>query len=289
MTNKSGIIIVNKPSGISTNGVIQKVKRNLGIKKVGHAGTLDPLATGVVICLVNNGTKISDYLLNADKGYLVTMKLFVATDSYDSDGEVIETQEPFPISLAEVEAVVAKYSGLNYDQTPPIYSAIKVQGKKLYEYALQNQEVEIQKRNITIQNLDLVKYDHVKQEIILDVKCSKGTYVRSLIVDLAKELGTVAHVTSLQRTKSGSFTIEQAVDMYDVNENDIIDLYTVLQNEHYPILKTNNLKDVMFGKKIILDAQDNLVFIEDEHHNILACYEREQDKVFKCRRGGLNN
>ncbi|AUF83922.1 tRNA pseudouridine(55) synthase TruB [Mesoplasma syrphidae] len=287
--NKSGVIIVNKPSGITTNGVIQKVKRSLGIKKVGHAGTLDPLATGVVICLVNNGTKVSDYLLNADKAYIVTMKLFVATDTYDSDGKILHTQVPFEISQSQIEAVVAKYDGLNYDQTPPIYSAIKVQGKKLYEYALDNREVEIQKRNITIQSLKLLGYDQIKQEITLEVKCSKGTYVRSLVVDFANDLQTIAHVTALQRTKSGSFTIDAAINMHDISEKDIIDLHTVLQNEQHSIVKTDNLKDVMLGKKIVLNTSDNLVFIEDEHHNILACYERDQNNVFKCRRGGLNN
>ncbi|WP_026389508.1 tRNA pseudouridine(55) synthase TruB [[Acholeplasma] multilocale] len=288
--NKSGIIIIDKPTGMSTNTVIQKVKRNLGIKKVGHAGTLDPLATGVVICLINNGTKVSDYLLNMDKEYLVTMKLFTATDSYDSDGEVTESQKPFEISLANVEHVVKKYNGLNYNQTPPIYSAIKVNGKKLYEYAREGKEVEVKKRNITINELELVSYNQETNEITLRAACSKGTYIRSLIVDIAADLGTVAHVTMLRRVKSGQFSIEHAVEPYDANESNIINLYETIKMNEYPIVVLDDLRDVNFGKKIILkDQSADVVFIGDADNNIAACYEREKDSLFKCKRGGLNN
>ncbi|ATZ18699.1 tRNA pseudouridine synthase B [Williamsoniiplasma somnilux] len=283
----SGIFIVDKPEGLSTNAVIQKVKRKFNIKKIGHAGTLDPLATGVVVCLVNSATKISDFLLNADKQYLVTVKLFVATDSYDADGTIIEQQEPWKIETSQVEAVIAKFNGLTYKQTPPIYSAIKVNGKKLYEYARENTQIAVEPREITIQALEFVNFQN--DEITLKIDCSKGTYVRSLIVDIAKELGTIAHVKTLRRTQSGGFAINSAKSLDTLEENDLISLRQTLLLSKQTIITVNNIKDVEFGKKILLSNCDvDLVFIEDDKQNIIACYQREKNDLFACRRGGLN-
>ncbi|WP_031543178.1 tRNA pseudouridine(55) synthase TruB [Mesoplasma photuris] len=287
---KSGIIIIDKSQGISTNHVIQKAKRSLGIKKVGHAGTLDPLATGVVVCLVNNGTKISDYLLSSDKQYLVTMKLFTSTDSYDSDGEITETQNPFEISLEEVKNAIKHFDGLNYDQTPPIYSAIKVGGKKLYEYALSGQDVDIKKRNVTIKKLELIDYNVEAGEITLKADCSKGTYIRSLIVDIAEQLNTIAHVVMLRRTKSGQFSIEDATTLDNITEDHIINIHDALVMNHFPLVTLKDVTDVSFGKPItLLDNNEPIVFIQNSDNQVIACYEHVKDNHYKCRRGGLNN
>lgn len=283
---QSGIFIINKPTGWTTHDVVQKIKHKLGVKKIGHAGTLDPLATGVVICLINNGTKISDFLLNADKQYLVTMKLFTATDSYDIDGQITQQDQPFSISEEQVKAVVEKYNGLNYDQTPPIYSAIKLNGKKLYEYARNNQTVEIAQRNVTIKNLELIKF--ANDEITLKVDCSKGTYVRSLIVDIAHDLGTVAHVTMLERTKSGKFDLANAQTIENVQWSDLIDLKNTLLLNDNQIINYSNIEDVLFGKKIKLNEKHDLVFIQDSTGTIIACYKRDRGDIFKCLRGGFN-
>lgn len=283
--NKSGIIILNKPSGLTTNHLIQKIKKKLNVKKIGHAGTLDPLATGVVICLINSGTKLSDYFLNENKAYEVSMKLFKATDTYDSDGEVIEEQTKFTITQANVEEVISKFNGLTYDQEPPIYSAIKVNGKKLYEYARENQVVKIDKRKITINSLTLNSY--LNDEISMTVYCSKGTYIRSLVVDIAKELNTIAHVTRLNRIESGNFKIQDAVTMEECELTDIINMYDAMKIANFEIIEVQETTNIEHGKKIELMTDNDLVFISNTNQELIACYEREKENTFKCRRGGL--
>ncbi|KAF5295711.1 hypothetical protein FQA39_LY12884 [Lamprigera yunnana] len=157
-----------------------QVKKKLNIKKVGHAGTLDPLASGVVVVLINNGTKLSDFLLSEDKHYEFTIKLFTSTSTYDAEGEITKQVEPFQITFDQLREVVAKYQQYTYDQTPPIYSAIKVKGKKLYQYALDNQKIDIKPRTITINSLELLNYEVRNNELTFKANCSKGTYIRSL-------------------------------------------------------------------------------------------------------------
>ncbi|ATQ35439.1 tRNA pseudouridine synthase B [Mesoplasma entomophilum] len=284
--NKSGIIILNKPQGLTTNHLIQRLKKKLNVKKIGHAGTLDPLATGVVICLINSGTKLSDYFLNENKAYEVTMKLFKSTDTYDSDGEIIEEQEHFEIKKQEIEEVVSKFNGLTYEQEPPMYSAIKVEGKKLYEYARENQIVKVKKRTIKINSLILDKYE--EDEISLTVYCSKGTYIRSLIVDIAKELNTIAHVTRLNRIESGNFKIADSVSLEDCDESNLIEMFDAIKMANYEIIKLENILNIEHGKKIELETKNDIVFISNKADQVIACYEREKNNLFKCKRGGLN-
>ncbi|ATZ16476.1 tRNA pseudouridine55 synthase [Entomoplasma freundtii] len=283
-----GIFVVDKPVGLSTNAVIQTIKRNLKIKKVGHAGTLDPLASGVVICLVNEATKLSNFLLQADKSYLVTMKLFEGTDTYDAEGKTIQQDEPFFISEQEIKNVFQTFDGLTYNQTPPIYSAIKVNGKKLYDYARQEQEVEIKQRQVTIKSLKLV--DITPMTITFETNVSKGTYIRSLVVDIAKALNTTAHVTSLRRLSSGPFNISEAVSLETINWSDLLDLTTALTQSGQSIKIAPNVTKVRQGQKIIMpNSQEDLVFLSDPAGRLLACYERSGNKgesdVFVCKRG----
>ncbi|WFQ90314.1 tRNA pseudouridine synthase B [Mycoplasma feriruminatoris] len=287
---KSGIFILNKPSNISTYKLINQVKKKLNIKKVGHCGTLDLLATGVVICLVNNATKISDYLLNANKAYQVKIKLFTLTDSYDAEGNIIQTQTPFNISLDEVKKVINKYNNYTYDQIPPIYSSIKVDGKKLYEYALTNINVEIKSRKITIYKTSLIDYDQNNYEICLDVKCSKGTYIRSLAVDICKDLNTIGYVVELNRTLSGNFKLDDAINVENVSWENLISINDAIKTNDFKVVKYHNSLDVLQGKKIVLDnICDDLVFISDDKNNVLAVYQKYDNNIFKIKRGGLNN
>ncbi|WP_434338402.1 tRNA pseudouridine(55) synthase TruB [Mycoplasma capricolum] len=287
---KSGIFILNKPKNISTYQLINQVKKKLNIKKVGHCGTLDLLATGVVICLVNNATKISDYLLNANKAYQVKIKLFTLTDSYDGEGNIIQTQIPFDISLDQINKIINKYNNYSYEQYPPIYSSIKVNGKKLYQYALANQDVEIKSRKVTIFKTKLLNYDHKNYEIFLDVKCSKGTYIRSLAVDICKDLNTIGYVVELNRTLSGNFDINSAIDIKDLSWKDLTSIYDAVKINDFKVVKYHNSLDVKQGKKIVLnDIKDQLVFISDEQNNILAVYQKYENNIFKVKRGGLNN
>ncbi|QVK05474.1 tRNA pseudouridine(55) synthase TruB [Mycoplasma mycoides] len=287
---KSGIFILNKPSNISTYQLINQVKRKLNIKKVGHCGTLDLLATGVVICLVNNATKISDYLLNANKAYQVKIKLFTLTDSFDAEGNIIQTQTPFNISLDQINKVISKYNNYTYNQYPPIYSSIKVGGKKLYEYALTNQDVEIKSRKVTIYKTSLLDYDQKKYEIFLDVKCSKGTYIRSLAVDICKDLNTIGYVVYLNRTLSGNFKLENAIDLNNISWDHLISINDAIKTNDFKVVKYQNSLEIIQGKKIILNnINDDLVFISDDQNNILAVYQKYDNNIFKIKRGGLNN
>ncbi|WP_434337956.1 tRNA pseudouridine(55) synthase TruB [Mycoplasma capricolum] len=287
---KSGIFILNKPKNISTYQLINQVKKKLNIKKVGHCGTLDLLATGVVICLVNNATKISDYLLNANKAYQVKIKLFTLTDSYDGEGNIIQTQIPFDISLDQINKVISKYNNYSYEQYPPIYSSIKVNGKKLYQYALANQDVEIKSRKVTIFKTKLLNYDQKNYEIFLDVKCSKGTYIRSLAVDICKDLNTIGYVVELNRTLSGNFDINSAIDIKDLSWQHLTSIYDAVKINDFKVVKYHNILDVKQGKKIVLNnIKDQLVFISDEQNNILAVYQKYENNIFKVKRGGLNN
>lgn len=287
---KSGIFILNKPKNISTYQLINQVKKKLNIKKVGHCGTLDLLATGVVICLVNNATKISDYLLNANKAYQVKIKLFILTDSYDGEGNIIQTQIPFDISLDQINKVISKYNNYSYEQYPPIYSSIKVNGKKLYQYALANQDVEIKSRKVTIFKTKLLNYDQKNYEIFLDVKCSKGTYIRSLAVDICKDLNTIGYVVELNRTLSGNFDINSAIDIKDLSWKDLTSIYDAVKINDFKVVNYCNSLDVKQGKKIVLNnIKDQLVFISDEQNNILAVYQKYENNIFKVKRGGLNN
>ncbi|AEM68839.1 tRNA pseudouridine(55) synthase TruB [Mycoplasma putrefaciens] len=289
MKQNSGIFIVDKPKNISTNKLIQKIKQKLNIKKIGHCGTLDPLATGVVICLVNSATKISDYLLNDAKKYLVTLKLFAQTDTFDAEGEVIQTSQVFLISLEKLNLVINKYNNYTYKQTPPIYSAIKVNGKKLYQYALADQKVDLQPRTVTIYSTKLLNYDQQNHELTLDVYCSKGTYIRSLAVDIARDLNTISYVKNLRRTQSGKFVISNAKLVNELSWDDLISIADTIKTTNYPIVYYDDFLSVKQGKKIELKNIDSdTVFISDDQNNLIACYQRFEGDIFKSKRGGLD-
>ena len=186
-----GIIIINKQKGYTSNDVVQIVKKTFK-EKVGHTGTLDPMATGVLPLLIGKGTHISKYLIDHDKIYQATLKLGQKMDTGDSEGNIIEEKEVTSQMLEEnyINDILNTFIG-EQTQTPPIYSAIKVNGKKLYEYARNGQEVEIPTRNITIYKMELIEIDKQERKIKFEVHCSKGTYIRTLCEDVANKLGTV--------------------------------------------------------------------------------------------------
>lgn len=193
-----GIIVINKPSGYTSHDIVSKIRKKLNIKKVGHTGTLDPLATGVLPILLGNGTKLSKYLINHDKEYIATIKLGVKTDTADIEGTVIEEQE---VPLLTEEQIMNSLESLKgkQKQIPPMYSAIKVNGKKLYEYARSGESIMVEPRDIEIYNIELIQYK--EHEIKFKVACSKGTYIRSLCEDIAQKLNTIGTMSALERTK----------------------------------------------------------------------------------------
>ena len=207
----NGIVIVNKQKGYTSHDVVSKVKRIVK-EKVGHTGTLDPLATGVLPLLIGKGTLCSKYLINHDKKYLVSLKLGVSTDTMDLEGKVLEEKE-VNLSVLEkenVEKILFSFIG-KQEQKPPMYSAIKIAGKKLYEYARKGEEVEIPTREIEIYNIELIGINKINKEIEFIVGCSKGTYIRSLCADIAKKLGTIGFMKDLKRLQVGEFDIKNSI------------------------------------------------------------------------------
>ena len=207
----NGIVIVNKQKGYTSHDVVSKVKRIVK-EKVGHTGTLDPLATGVLPLLIGKGTLCSKYLINHDKKYLVSLKLGVSTDTMDLEGKVLEEKE-VNLSILEkenVEKILFSFIG-KQEQKPPMYSAIKIAGKKLYEYARKGEEVEIPTREIEIYNIELIGINKIDKEIEFKVACSKGTYIRSLCADIAKKLGTIGFMKDLKRLQVGEFDIKNSI------------------------------------------------------------------------------
>ena len=217
-----GIIIINKQKNFTSNDIVQIVKKMFN-KKVGHTGTLDPMATGVLPLLIGKGTLCSKYLINHDKIYDVNLKLGIRTDTGDLEGNIVEEKNVSKDIFEEenVKKILNSFLG-NQEQIPPMYSAIKVNGKKLYEYARKGEKVDIQPRKITIYEISLLKIEKEKNTISFRVKCSKGTYIRSLCEDIAKRLGTIGFMEDLNRIQVGEFNIKQAVTIDELEKNDLI-------------------------------------------------------------------
>ncbi|MEE0866134.1 MAG: tRNA pseudouridine(55) synthase TruB [Clostridia bacterium] len=214
-----GIIIVNKHKGCTSHDIVYKVKKICN-EKVGHTGTLDPMATGVLTLLIGKGTLCSKYLINHDKIYIATIQLGIETDTLDADGNVIDTKEVSSEILNEehIKKILNTFLG-KQEQVPPIYSAIKVNGKKLYQYAREGKSIEVQPRNIEIYNIKLLEVNQENKQIKYEIHCSKGTYIRSLCNDISKKLGTIGHMLELQRIQVGEFNILNSVTLEQIQNN----------------------------------------------------------------------
>ena len=215
-----GIVLINKEKGISSFGVVSKIRKIFNIKKVGHCGTLDPDATGVLPIMIGNATKISKYLVEHDKEYVAILKIGVKTDSADGEGNII-AEDNFLLKRENEEEYKTLIGGMvgKHKQIPPMYSAIKVNGKKLYEYARAGQEVERAEREIEIYNISVENIDFENNEIKFRVACSKGTYIRSLCEDIAKKLDTVGYMEELKRLKVGKFEIKDSIEIEELERN----------------------------------------------------------------------
>ena len=258
----NGVIIVNKQKGYTSHDIVAKVKKITG-EKVGHTGTLDPLATGVLPLLIGKGTLCSKYLMNHDKTYKVLLKLGIKKSTGDGQGDIIqeETVHENLLEDKKVKNVLESFLG-EQEQIPPIYSAIKINGKKLYEYARKGQKVEIQSRKITIYDIKLLKINKESCEIQFEVSCSKGTYIRSLCEDIAKKIGTVGYMKELQRTRVGTFTIAQSILVEDFNEENVQEYIITVEKlfKDFPSIELNARKLQLFlnGVKLSLDLQDGI-------------------------------
>ena len=254
----NGVLIFNKPTGITSNAALQKVRYLFNAKKAGHTGSLDRLQSGVLPICFGEATKFLQFLLNEDKYYKVTAKLGAMTDTSDSDGNIIKTFTIPEIELAELETILNKFKG-EIDQIPSMFSAIKYQGKPLYEYARKGQTVERESRKIFIYSLDLINKSF--DEITLMVKCSKGTYIRTLVEDIGKELGCGAYVTQLQRLGVGPLSLSDTVSLDE--------LISMHENKDFSgldeLLKPTD--SVLYNlEKIQLPSQSSFYFIQGNQY-----------------------
>ena len=252
-----GIIIINKGKNYTSNDVVSIVKK-ITKSKVGHTGTLDPNATGVLPLLIGNATKVSKYLINHDKEYEVVLQLGIRTETADVEGKVIEQKEVTAEMLNKdnIEEKLQQFIG-KQEQIPLIYSAIKVNGKKLYEYARKGQEVELKPRQIEIYSIQLVGINEKEKQISFKVKCSKGTYIRSLCEDISKKLGTVGYMKELNRLQVGEFYIKDAVTISEMKEKieagnleSIITIEEIFKNNPQIQLEQEQIEPYINGVKI---------------------------------------
>lgn len=263
----NGIIIINKHKGCTSHDIVYKVKKMFN-EKVGHTGTLDPMATGVLPLLIGKGTQCSKYLINHDKIYNVTLQLGEKTDTADSEGKVIETKEVKEKTLKKenIEKILEKFKG-KQEQIPPIYSAIKVNGKKLYEYARKGQEVEIKPRKIEIYNIELLNIKEKQKQIEFKVSCSKGTYIRSLCEDIAQRLETVGYMLELKRIQVGNFNIKDAITIEQLENNidnkefieeNFIQFEEILKNKEKIELDDRKLRLFLNGVQLTSDKKEGI-------------------------------
>lgn len=208
-----GVLVVDKPKGMTSHDVVDFLRRKFALKKVGHAGTLDPMATGVLVMLIGSFTRRSGEFLNDDKEYAAKMVLGAESDTLDAWGRITPRQESVTCVRADIEKAFNKFLG-EIEQTPPQYSAKKHKGRKLYEFARKGVNVKVDPKKVTIKNIEILNIAF--PEIVFRVVCSKGTYVRQLASDIGKELGCGAYLSGLRRMRSGSFTIKDAVGMEEL-------------------------------------------------------------------------
>lgn len=278
-----GFLNVYKPKGKTSHDVVAILRRVTKIKQIGHTGTLDPFAEGVLPICIGKATRLIEYL-NDDKAYIGTVQLGKSTTTYDLEGETVDVSDKTP-DLEEIENELNNFRG-DIEQLPPIYSAIKVNGKKLYEYARKGEEVEIKPRSVNISDLKILNYDQENRILELYIKCSKGTYIRSIAHDLGKNLGCFGHLIKLVRVKAGDFEVENSIKL-----EDLADIETVQKHLIYPLekldyqtyeLNTKELELVSHGMQIF--ARTNLqngAVILTNNNKLIAVAEMLNDKI-KC-------
>ena len=271
----NGIIIVNKPKGLTSRDVVNEISKILNTKKVGHNGTLDPLAKGVLVICVGKYTKLNELLSSKEKEYIAEITLGIKTDTLDIEGKVLEKKEEI-LDIKKLKDTLNSFQK-TYMQIVPIYSAVKVKGKKLYEYAREGKKVELPKKEVTIKTIELLDYD--KNKFTIKTLVSKGTYIRSLIKDILDEMHIIGTMSNLTRTKQGKFNIEGSYTIEDIKNNnykllkikDVLDIPIIIADD--------NLKHkIINGVKLKENYPEKVLFI-DKEGNELAIYKKEKDEM----------
>lgn len=288
----NGVLLIDKPLGLSSQQTLTKIKRILNVKKIGHAGTLDPLATGVLVVLINDATKLSDYLLEKEKTYLTEITIGKSTTTLDSEGEVVLKKKV--TEKIDVDSLLKKMLG-SYKQVPPMYSALKKDGKKLYELARDGITIEREARVVEIKEIERVSEvvnanDELKFSFI--VKASKGTYIRTLCSDIGEKCGYPAYMSSLRRTESGSFKIDDCYKLDDLENNNykIISMLDALNFLETIEIEGETLKRALNGREIFakyLHTNSEKIVLSNEG-KLIAIYEKSEienkDIIYKALR-----
>ncbi len=277
----NGVLVVNKEKDYTSRDIVNIISKTLKTKKVGHTGTLDPLATGVLVVTVGEATKISELLTSSFKEYIADIELGTETDTLDITGNILKEETVFK-TKEEIENILSSMIG-SYDQEVPIYSAVKINGKKLYEYAREKEEVELPKRKVEVKEIELLNYRQKEDKVFFKMRClvSKGTYIRSLIRDIATKLNTIGVMTDLIRTKQGKFNIEDAYTLEQIKQ------------EKFHLIKIEDALDIdivevddFLKKKIqngsILEnrySKDTVLFKQNTALAIYKKYEKDSTKI----------
>ena len=278
-----GLFLINKPAGVTSRDVCNSLMRKFRFKKVGHVGTLDPFATGLLVVVMGKATKVAPFLEKEDKHYIATLKLGEKTNTLDLDGEVIERKEVPELNKKEVSRILHSFVG-KLNQLPPMYSAVKYKGIPLYKLARSNIEIDRKIRTIEIIKVRLIS---IKDNLIkFSLDCSKGTYVRTFGEQFAEKLGTVGHLISLKRTRVGNFSLKQAKTIRSVKKENIINSYEALKNMDTITVDERTAKDIKDGKIMeLIDHNKTILFI-DEKCNPLAVYQQVEDtNIYKSLLG----
>jgi len=269
----NGLIIIDKPTGYTSRDIVNIVSKKLKTKKVGHTGTLDPLATGVLILTVGRYTKLGDMLSSLTKEYIAEIKLGIKTDTLDITGEILE-EKKFLITKEQIENVFTKFLG-TYHMEVPAYSAIKVNGKKLYEYARNKEKVKLPIKDVNIYELELLEFhdDNIKFRCLVE----KGTYIRSLIRDIVKSLKVIGTMNSLRRTKQGDFSLNEACSLEDIQDNNfsILKVQDVLKLQEYPLNDKEYVK-VKNGNPLIINGNEQYLLLTHKNEEV-AIYQKDKD------------
>lgn len=277
-----GLLIVNKEKGFTSRDVVNIVSKKLNIKKIGHTGTLDPLATGVLVLCIGKATSFVEIVTSLEKEYIASITLGVQTDTFDIEGNILKEENAI-FTKEEIEKALKSFPS-EYMQEVPIYSAVKVGGKKLYEYARNNEKVELPKRKVNIYNLELLEYEIINNKTTFKIKTkvSKGTYIRSLIKDIAASLGTIGTMTDLVRTKQGEYCIEDSYSLEDIKNNKykIIGISKIL--DKYPKIEVDNYLENKIKNGNILENRYNslpVLFINKNKIPLALYKEYDKDKT----------
>lgn len=275
----NGIIIVNKEKNYTSRDVVNIISKILGTKKVGHTGTLDPIAEGVLVICVGKCTKLCDYFTSNDKEYIAEFKLGYETDTLDYTGKIIKSSN-LKVNEEQINEVIKNFIG-KYNQVVPIYSAVKINGKKLYEYARNNMDVSLPSRVVDIKNIEVLNID---ETIKIQCKVSKGTYIRSLIRDIGDKLGTYATMTSLIRTRQGEFSLENSYSLEDIKNNNYNMITVEKIFEKYPKVFLDDKQYKKISNGVILDntylSEYVLFYYNNQLISIYKEYKKDKLKPF---------